>query len=1251
MKPAFLYLFALAFLLAGQPVSAQQWEPTNGPYGGGYAVYQNDTYVFASSANGIYRTTDGGLNWEKASSGLPEHLSTHLISVVGEHLLALQASQNYFLVPLIYISHDNGDSWTEVPLPTPATQLGYIAFDGQTITAQSSTNTNYATFQTSDEGLNWNMLTLPNGSNSFQPWIGASGDLLATNEDGLFLSQDNGLTWSNIPIPNTQPERIVQVQVVDSSIIIIPSYTAAQYTYVSYDYGTTWSIMYLGPFDVSKIIKYNGEWYCTWDGNLRKLEPGELTWELIYDAEFNNKRIGSIAMQNGVFLTAANRNVQRSLDEGHSFYPSVTGVSASEVFGMFLFDDKLYAGCQGGLFKVDTATWDWQNAEQLLDTAMYVTSIWVDSDKILAIVGGNRLLMSTDEGQSWNDILPSSIGTYIVQGFYTPPTLISRSDTIYLGGYTSNNLGSTWIKIEDLLLSGQSSGILVSDTSLFLYRQNGGVYRSDDGGLTWAQKIIGLPAPGWDGYLSIGLMHKSARNLFLTAYNGTIFGFYRSQNNGETWEVAGNGLAGCNNCQFLAEKTSFLEIGDYIVVNWFGQLYVSPDEGLNWIPYSTLDRTHNIAVYGNQLLAGTLGSGIYTCSIPSNMAYHIFKGKVYSDLNDNGVREPTEPWLPYHDVVLKETPQSATTDSLGYFEFYAQFISDTATVNVPSTSIYTNPPFHVFSEIDSIYEFGVRPNRYAEGYVYNDANNNGIRDAGEQGLQGIDIGFDNGYVLNVTDMDGHYLSSLLPAFDTIRAVAPNPLAVVHPEYRLLNIQDSIYNFGIYLSPDYPDLSLILNASNVPGPGFTEIYYLTVKNLGAETGANLVFNFDPSLIYLSTDYAPSAVSGNQIQWQLPSLQPLETFQISVYLQVPATVPINTLLNHNAFIEALTAIDAFPQNNVDSLTETVLGSFDPNDKQVQPQGDFSSLQIAASEPINYKIRFQNTGNFPAEKVVILDTLATGLDPATMRIEAASHAYEWNILDGHIVEFIFDMINLPDSTSNEADSHGFVEYSILCKDSMRLGGIIDNTAYIYFDFNEPVATNTTNTAIVRSSKIQTQTAAVCEGELYEGFPIFADTVFTEIVSYPYFDSVYLTMVAALPVYDLSVDTAVQIGTSFMGHPIGQDTTIMLNLLTADGCDSTMTYHVSVWTALNGVEKGKYQLKVFPTLFGDLINVQSPTPIVEEMKANLYGPLGQKVKNWVLKSGVSRWQLDGLNLPSGLYFLSINIGEINHVFKLVRQ
>lgn len=1262
MKPAFLYFFALAFLFAGPTVHAQQWEPTNGPFGGGYAIYQNDTYVFAATPNGIYRTADTGLNWHKASVGLPEF---HIASIISLHdsslIAALSVRFDYSSIPPLYISHDNAETWTLIPYNGSDLSYQDIAYDGQTVTILTYVDNICTLLQTHDDGQTWNTLNTPGNICSHKLLSGIESDIFLLNQNGMYLSLDKGVTWNSIPMPDIDPLRISQVQVIDSSIVLVPDYSEAKPAYVSHDYGSSWSVLNTPwhPYGISKIFSDGDDWYMTRAGDLYKYNIATQNWSAIHDFLSTQQSLSGIEIRDGAFMSV-NLNTQwpnlyRSTDLGQTFQFTTNGINASMVFAIQPKDGDLYVGTQHhGLQKTAVGNWDWANAEHLYDSLKQVTNFWVDDDKTLVVSNG-RLYITTNGGQSWTDILPSQFNNNPNLGWYPTVKLECKGDTIYFDRFRSTDFGSSWVNLAQNLIPtsfNSASNFTLMDTSMFLFIGYGGMYRSDDEGVTWVQKNNGFPSPNSGGYLYGGAIYSTENMLFAPVY-GTddAGGLFRSLDNGETWELAGSGLFGCLTCNYSYQDGKFLKIGDKLLVTWGGQNYISPDEGLHWIPYPTVDRTYCLATDGSQLYAGTDGFGIFVGPLPGNINYHVFKGIVYEDLNDNGVKEPEEPLLPYYNVELKNTPQSAFTDSLGYFEFYAQFTSDTATVSKPSTSIYTNPPFHVFSETDSIYMFGVRPNRYAEGFVYNDANNNGIRDAGEQGLQGIEIGVDNGYVVNVTDANGHYFSSLSPAFDTIRAVAPNPFAIVHPEYLPLNIQDSIYNFGIYLSPDYPDLSLILNASNVPGPGFTEIYYLTVKNLGAETGANLVFNFDPALVYLSTDYAPTAVNGNQIQWQLPSLQPLETFQISVYLQVPTTVPINSILNHNASVESQIATDAFLPNNVDSLTETVRGSFDPNDKQVWPEGDFTSLQIAGSEALNYKIRFQNTGNFPAEKVVILDTLATGLDPATLRIEAASHAYEWNILDGHIVEFIFDMINLPDSTSNEADSHGFVEYSILCKNSMRLGGIIDNTAYIYFDFNEPVATNTTNTAVVRSSKVQTQTAAVCVGELYEGLPIFADTVFTEIVSYPYFDSVYLTMVAALPVYDLSVDTAVQIGTSFLGHPIGQDTTIMLNLLTVDGCDSTMTYHVSVWTALNGVEKGKYQIKVFPTIISDLINIQSPTPIAAAIKVNLYGPLGQKMNTWVLKSGVSRWQLDGLNLPPGLYFLSINIGEASHVFKLVRQ
>jgi len=52
----------------------------------------------------------------------------------------------------------------------------------------------------------------------------------------------------------------------------------------------------------------------------------------------------------------------------------------------------------------------------------------------------------------------------------------------------------------------------------------------------------------------------------------------------------------------------------------------------------------------------------------------------------------------------------------------------------------------------------------------------------------------------------------------------------------------------------------------------------------------------------------------------------------------------------------------------------------------------------------------------------------------------------------------IMLPDSNVNEPASHGFIRFSIKPLASLSEGAVVENRAAIYFDFNEPVLTNTT-------------------------------------------------------------------------------------------------------------------------------------------------------------------------------------------------
>jgi hypothetical protein len=55
------------------------------------------------------------------------------------------------------------------------------------------------------------------------------------------------------------------------------------------------------------------------------------------------------------------------------------------------------------------------------------------------------------------------------------------------------------------------------------------------------------------------------------------------------------------------------------------------------------------------------------------------------------------------------------------------------------------------------------------------------------------------------------------------------------------------------------------------------------------------------------------------------------------------------------------------------------------------------------------------------------------------------------------------LPDSTTNEPRSHGFVQYAIKAQQPVPDNTLISNTAYIYFDFNPAVVTNTTESLMV--------------------------------------------------------------------------------------------------------------------------------------------------------------------------------------------
>jgi uncharacterized repeat protein (TIGR01451 family) len=247
------------------------------------------------------------------------------------------------------------------------------------------------------------------------------------------------------------------------------------------------------------------------------------------------------------------------------------------------------------------------------------------------------------------------------------------------------------------------------------------------------------------------------------------------------------------------------------------------------------------------------------------------------------------------------------------------------------------------------------------------------------------------------------------------------------------------------------------------PGFSSYLKLYCKNNSAFSVNNASLSvLLPNLVqYDGASVMPNLILGDTYTWNLATLIPGEIKIIEVTITTPVGTPLGTSVNVSATILPITN-DENPTNNVYERQYVVTGAFDPNDKLVHPPFVTPGM-LQNGAPFEYTIRFQNTGTAPATFVRLVDTLNALLSPETFRFVASSHPCTWSIKDRGVVDIFFDDIQLPDSTSNEPASHGFARFTILPRSNLPLGTIVPNFCDIYFDYNEPVRTNTAGTQVV--------------------------------------------------------------------------------------------------------------------------------------------------------------------------------------------
>ena len=207
----------------------------------------------------------------------------------------------------------------------------------------------------------------------------------------------------------------------------------------------------------------------------------------------------------------------------------------------------------------------------------------------------------------------------------------------------------------------------------------------------------------------------------------------------------------------------------------------------------------------------------------------------------------------------------------------------------------------------------------------------------------------------------------------------------------------------------------------------------------------------------------SVSGNVFTYTIAdfgTVNMLSDFGLKFLTNITAVAGDTVCVN---VVVSPTAGDNNTANNIYDYCYLVVASMDPNFKEVYPV----DVEVPFQDWLTYTIHFQNTGTAPAFNIRLTDTLDANLDLETFSLINFSH-YSTTSLKGNVLTVHFPNIMLPDSSVSQDSSQGFVQYRIKPKANLPLGTEIKNTAYIYFDFNAPVVTNTTINEFVGPSGI---------------------------------------------------------------------------------------------------------------------------------------------------------------------------------------
>ncbi len=357
------------------------------------------------------------------------------------------------------------------------------------------------------------------------------------------------------------------------------------------------------------------------------------------------------------------------------------------------------------------------------------------------------------------------------------------------------------------------------------------------------------------------------------------------------------------------------------------------------------------------------------------------------------------------------------------------------------------------------------------GFTYKDMDANCSRNTGDMNLVNIPVQIDSGGILlsqTYSAINGVYdFSDSAGKYTVLIDTAGMPFMVqcAHPGYDstlVLTSIDTNVNFSLTCKGGFDVGVQSVLAQGLVFPGMQHSLDVIAGDISQWYNLNCASGMSGT-VQISVS-GPVTYVGPAAGALTPSVAGnVFTYTIADFGAINNTTAFNLLLNTDTTAKAsdsicvsvsvTPAVDNNSSNNNYHYCYSVVDSHDPNVKETYPV----NVAPGYNGWFNYTIHFQNTGNASAHNILLSDTLDSKLDLKTFQLINYSNKNVVTV-NKNVLTVQFHNINLPDSTGNQTGSVGFIQYRIKPKTALPSGTVIKNTAYIYFDFNSPVITDTT-------------------------------------------------------------------------------------------------------------------------------------------------------------------------------------------------